>query len=234
MDEKILNYVLYKGKKMIKQLWNKKSFHRIFLNTKVENLDIENTTILDIGGGEKKSSYHAILINKGNKFISIDVTDNCDIKVNLEVQRLPFEDNSQDIVFCFNVMEHIFNYQNLLDEIYRVLKKDGKFYFYVPFLVNKHADPYDYFRFTDNALIKLFTSTGFKDIEVKLLSGSGRNIHSSISWIISNNKLLILGNIFNIVSGISFYLFDKLLNNFEITKKINKKYILGIYMECYK
>jgi len=101
---------------LVKNLWNKKTFPRIFLNNKVENLDLENKTILDIGGGNKKSSYHKILMQKGNRFISVDITDNCDYKIDLENEKLPFDDNSQDIIFCFNVMEHIFNYQNLLDE----------------------------------------------------------------------------------------------------------------------
>jgi len=212
----------------------KKTFQRMFLNDIVENLDMNDKIILDIGGGDKKSSYHQILSSKGNKFISVDISGNCDYKVDLEKEKLPFDDNSQEIIFCFNVMEHIFNYQNLLDEVYRVLKKDGEFYFYVPFLINKHADPYDFFRYTDNALIKLFENTGFENIKIDLSSGSGKNVHSSISWLISNNKLSILGNFFNVISGYFFYTLDNLLNKFNITKEINKQYIVGIYMECKK
>lgn len=216
---------------MIKELWNKKSFHRIFLKNIVDNIDLNNMTILDIGGGNKNSSYHKILSKKGNKFIAVDISDNCDYKVNLEYGKLPFEDNSQEVIFCFNVMEHIFNYQNLLDEIYRVLKPQGKLYFYVPFLVNKHADPYDFFRYTDNALIKLFQNTGFQEIKIETLYGSGKNVHSSISWVISNNKLSYLGKALNVVSGVCSSIWDKVLNNFNLTRTINQKYILGIYME---
>ena len=219
---------------MIKELWNKKSFHRIFLNNIIENLNIENKKIIDIGGGDKNSSYHKILSQKGNKFISIDISDNCDYKVNLEYEKLPFDDNSQDVIFCFNVMEHIFNYQNLIDEIYRVLKPNGQLYFYVPFLVNKHADPYDFFRYTDNALIKLFQNTGFQNINVETLYGSGKNIHSSLSWVISNNKLFYVGRMLNVISGICSSFWDKVLNKFHLTRTINQKYILGIYMESKK
>lgn len=219
---------------MIKALWNKKTFQRMFLNGIVEKLDIRNKTILDIGGGNKASSYHVILSKKNNKFISVDITDNCDYKVDLEKESLPFEDSSVEIIFCFNVMEHIFNYQHLLNEMYRVLKQDGVLYFYVPFLINKHADPHDFFRYTDNALCKLFTNTGFNSVEIKTLYGSGKNVHFSISWIISNNKLMYLGNFLNVVSGLLFNMIDALLNKFSTTKDINKKYILGIYMEIIK
>ena len=219
---------------MIKGLWNKKTFPRMFLNGKVENLNILDKNIVDIGGGDKKSSYHTILKEKGNKFISIDITEDCDFKIDLESDKFPFEDNSQDIIFCFNVMEHIFNYQHLLNEMYRILKQDGKIYFFVPFLVNKHADPYDFFRYTDNALDKLFLNTGFKNIQIETLFGSGKNVHSSMSWIISNNKLFAFGKVLNIFSGVIAETIDKFLNSFNKTRTINKKYILGIYLTASK
>lgn len=219
---------------MIKELWNKKSFQRMFLNDKVENLDIENKMILDIGGGDKKSSYHKILRNKGNEFISVDITDSCDYKVDLEIQRLPFEDNSQEIIFCFNVMEHIFNYQNLLDEIYRVLKEDGKFYFYVPFLFHRHAHPYDYFRFSDAALEKLFFNTGFNVIQKELNYGIGKNIFQNLLWIFTSAKLFIIGRILNVIAGIALYSFDLFLNMFNKTNEINKNYTIGTYLVAKK
>ena len=219
---------------MIRGLWNKKTFQRIFLNDIVENLDIKNETILDIGGGNKNSSYHAILALKGNRFISVDMTSNCDYRINLEEEELPFDNDSQNIIFCFNVMEHLFNYQNLVDEIYRVLKKDGKLYFYVPFLINKHTNPHDYFRYTDDALSILFSKIGFNSIDMDICYGSGKMVHSTLSWLLSNHYLLKVGNVLNVLSGIFFASIDFLLNLFDRTRKINKNFILGIYMECKK
>lgn len=219
---------------MIKALWNKKTFQRIFLNQMMGTLAISDSNIVDIGGGDKNSSYHTLLSKKGNQFISIDMTKNCDYKLDLENAELPFSDNSVEVVFCFNVLEHIFNYQQLLDEVYRVLKKDGHFYLYVPFLMNKHSDPYDYFRYTDTALIKLFEATGFKYLKLQCSFGSAKSVHSSISWLIGNSRFSIFGNVLNVLSGIICYCFDKILDCFDSTRVLNRRFLLGVFIECRK
>ncbi len=42
---------------------------------------------------------------------------------------LPYEDNSFDIVYCCDVLEHVNNLEKVIAEIHRVLKKDGVFLF---------------------------------------------------------------------------------------------------------
>lgn len=53
-------------------------------------------------------------------------------KVDLEDGRFPFDDNSLDVVFCTEVLEHLKRPEGCLAEIKRVLKKDGKAVFSVP------------------------------------------------------------------------------------------------------
>ena len=43
------------------------------------------------------------------------------------VYKLPFEENSIDLVSCSKVLEHLDDYHAAIDEIYRVLKTGGKF-----------------------------------------------------------------------------------------------------------
>lgn len=82
--------------------------------------------------------------------------------------RLRIRSQSCDVVFCFNVLEHIFEHVAALSELRRVLKPGGSFYGYVPFLVSVHADPFDYWRYTGATLAKLLTSSSFTNVSVKV------------------------------------------------------------------
>lgn len=52
----------------------------------------------------------------------------CDI----EYDKLPFEDNSFDLIFCMEVLEHLFTEKNIFSEFKRVLKPGGYIYVTVP------------------------------------------------------------------------------------------------------
>ena len=80
---------------------------------------------------------------------------------------LPLRDNSVDIVFITEVLEHIPTPPLLISEIYRILKPNGFCLGSVPFLHPIHSAPYDFYRYTNFALDKLFHEGGFKDVEVK-------------------------------------------------------------------
>ncbi len=67
-------------------------------------------------------------------------------------QRLPFSDQEFGLVTCFEVVEHIKSPQGLLNEVRRVLKKDGLFIISTPNI----ASPY-------LRLKHLFGSFGFHD-----------------------------------------------------------------------
>jgi len=47
--------------------------------------------------------------------------------VDIEKERLPFESNFFDVIFAIDVLEHLRDLKNAIDEIYRVLKQFGTF-----------------------------------------------------------------------------------------------------------
>jgi hypothetical protein len=65
-----------------------------------------------------------------------------------------------------NVLEHIYHHAFFIGEAYRILKLGKSVIGFVPFLINYHADPHDYFRYTDEALRALFTEAGFREVTV--------------------------------------------------------------------
>ncbi len=92
--------------------------------------------ILDVGCGEAKIydfiaqnkisvSYYGCDINKN--ILSLNYPNAKFFVVDLEKDRLPFDSDFFDIVFALDVLEHIQDLTNPIEEIYRVLKPNGRF-----------------------------------------------------------------------------------------------------------
>lgn len=105
------------------------------------------------------------------EFLRLDIDKNTkpEYAIDFEKDRLPFEDNSVDNVLAFNLLEHIFNHQFLVSEIFRVLKPGGLAIGSAPFLLKIHPDPNDFFRYSKDALEKIFKQAGFRDINVEFV-----------------------------------------------------------------
>lgn len=70
------------------------------------------------------------------KLQNLDYTT-CDLNspiadVKADIQNLPFEDNSFDVIFCNHVLEHVADDKKALSELYRVMKPGGWGIFQVP------------------------------------------------------------------------------------------------------
>jgi SAM-dependent methyltransferase len=99
----------------------------------------QDSKILIAGSGEGGLEYQ--LLNKGTSASSICALD-IDPKQykidGIECQycdlngRLPFDDASFDICFSVEVIEHLNNPQNIIDEVHRVLKPGGRLFLTTP------------------------------------------------------------------------------------------------------
>jgi hypothetical protein len=80
------------------------------------------TKILNIGGGGKR--HLADCINDDRITVTeVDIQGDCDLKVNLDnIDRLPYEDKSFDVVCAFDVLEHLENFHLINDEMFRIAK----------------------------------------------------------------------------------------------------------------
>jgi SAM-dependent methyltransferase len=84
---------------------------------------------------------------------------------------MPFESNTFNCAFGTEVLEHCPEPEVVLKEVHRVLKKEGVFFFTVPFLWNLHEVPHDEYRYTPFSLQRHLENSGFKDIEIKATGG---------------------------------------------------------------
>ena len=164
--------------------------------------DIEGK-LLDVGCGD---GYITELITKNKKLESygVDIVDSniekarkrgiAVKKCDLQNEDLPFEDNSFELVFAGEILEHLSVPENMINEIHRVLKKDGIFiatvpniaswynrvllaFGFVPYWIESgtkkaYGTPYGVVSghlkaFTQGSLKEMFEDQGFTIIEIK-------------------------------------------------------------------
>ncbi len=84
---------------------------------------------------------------------------------------MPFDSEQFDCAIATEVLEHCPNPEVTLLEIQRILKKNGLFFFTVPFLWNLHEVPHDEYRYTPFSLERHLKNAGFHDIVIQATGG---------------------------------------------------------------
>ena len=117
--------------------------------------------VLDIGCGQ--SPYKFLLNPENTDYFGIDIVEagafgyhNPGV-ISFDGKNIPFEDNKFDSVICTEVLEHVQEFQYLVDEIYRTTKKNADILVTVPWSARYHYIPYDYFRYTPSSLKAIFS-----------------------------------------------------------------------------
>lgn len=88
----------------------------------------------------------------------------------------PFSDSSFDSLLCNQVLEHVFNPDEFLQEINRVLKSGGKLLLTVPFVWDEHEQPYDYARYSSFGLRALLERHGFAILQHEKLGADATTL----------------------------------------------------------
>jgi SAM-dependent methyltransferase len=114
--------------------------------------------ILDVGAGECR--YERFLEELG-EVITMDLKPYECIKIAGDCYRLPFRDQSFDVVCLFSVLEHLHSPWLALKECNRILRVGGVILIIAPQYWHTHCFPCDYYRFTRYALEHLCKDAGF-------------------------------------------------------------------------
>lgn len=121
--------------------------------------------LLDFGCGSKP--YEALFTNV-SEYTGLDFENpghshrDEHVDVMYDGKRIPFDDEHFDSVFSSEVFEHIFNLEEMIPELKRVMKTGAKLFITCPFVWNEHEVPNDYARYTRFALRHLLEKNGFK------------------------------------------------------------------------
>lgn len=84
-----------------------------------------------------------------------------------DAAQLPFKDEQFDAIVCLEVIEHVPNPQQVLNEISRTLKKGGQVWLSMPFLYPLHDAPFDFQRFTEYGLRRSATIAGLEVVRLR-------------------------------------------------------------------
>jgi len=170
-------------------------FLTIFLDLKKEITGWKGE-VLDVGCGEEpykfllskdQTVYQGIDTNEAYKFDYVN-----HLVIHFDGRKIPFEDERFDGIMCTEVLEHVYDYQQLVDEIFRVMKIGSKGIFTIPWSARNHYIPNDYFRYTPSTILRIFKcfnkiqisprGTDLTSICAKILVVFIRNINPGLIW----------------------------------------------------
>lgn len=124
--------------------------------------------LLDVGCGTKP--YQVLFAV--DAYVGLDIDSEASRKRGIadfhyDGNVFPFVDASFDSILCNQVLEHVFNPDEFLGEIVRVLRPGGKLLLTVPFVWDEHEQPFDYARYSSFGLRSLLEKQGLKIIHHK-------------------------------------------------------------------
>ena len=155
-----------------------------------------------------------------NKSSFIDVHSDLNEKLNVD-------SNSFDTLLLTDVINHIHQPKVLMNEISRVLKKNGKLILTTPFFYWINEAPYDYHRYTKHELIKLCQENNLKILELNEYGGFLDIIFDLFNKILPNRKWVIYLylNITKLIKKTFIY---------RRLSKYNERFPLGYYLVAEK
>lgn len=121
-------------------------------------------TLVDVGCGAQP--YRALF--RDTTYIGIEVPVKSSVgsrklaDVYFDGYRIPMGDHSADLSLCSQVLEHVFDPDRFLADIFRILKPGGQLIITVPFLWDEHEQPYDFSRYSSFGLRHLAAKAGFE------------------------------------------------------------------------
>lgn len=121
---------------------------------------------LDVGCGTKPYAH----LYRSNEYVGLEI----DSVANRHAKRadfyydgktFPFADDSFDSAVANEVFEHVFNPDQFLREVGRVLRPGGMLLMTIPFVWDEHEQPYDYARYSSFGIRSLLQQHGFEVLE---------------------------------------------------------------------
>jgi SAM-dependent methyltransferase len=122
--------------------------------------------VLNAGAGWREVS-HLVEGELVNQDITYPGDERTNIHIYSPLHHIPVESDYFDAILCIAVLEHVENPEEVVPELYRVLKPGGHLVLEVPFLQPEHKVPTDFQRYTKDGLVRLVAHHGFRVQAIK-------------------------------------------------------------------
>lgn len=117
-----------------------------------ETYGIENGLVVDLGGRNINGSLRSFFEEKGMKYVCVDMESDPSVDiVTPPGEKLPFEDESVDLIVSTSCFEHDPCFWLTFKEMTRIIKPSGYIYINAPTAGPYHGYPGDNWRFYSDA-----------------------------------------------------------------------------------
>lgn len=153
------------------RVWTKDYLHYKYLwpnlewaaRSALQHVGVDHPMVLDIGCGHKP--YHDLFVTARHWGMDHGLIDASPDFVG-DALYLPIRDQSVDIVFATQVIEHVTDPHKMVRECKRVLRPNGCLILSGPFFWPLHEEPHDFFRFTKYGFERLLKDAGLVDWQI--------------------------------------------------------------------
>ena len=142
-----------------KKSYTYKSLHRYFLESLLLRILSENKLcgrLLELAS--KNGSYKKFYKSFCPQVFS-DLKPENDNVIKIDSRNIPFKENEFDCIIALEMLEYQIDFEKSLEEIYRVVKKDGNVIISIPVFCDAH---FDSIRILPDALMNRLVEIGFK------------------------------------------------------------------------
>lgn len=186
---------------------------------KLKNLLLQqnaNPRVLIIGASVVGAGIEILFEEPSIDFVESDVAFGPRVSIIFDGHDIPFKEDSFDAVIIQAVLEHVVDPVRCVDEIHRVLKKDGLIYAETPFMQQVHLGRYDFTRYTHLGHRRLFRK--FEEVESGAVCGPGMALAWSYQYFllsfVKSSKARLFVKFFARVTSFwltffDYYLIDK-------------------------
>lgn len=174
---KLLSFLNFTKPRITLNPISKKNYQKVALHLKQRN----KPKVLIVGAGEGDGQgFESEDLNLIANITKTDIVNSIYVDVVCDAHSLPFKSGIFDAVVIQAVLEHVIDPKTCVNEIHRVLKKDGLVYAETPFMQQVHLGRYDFTRFTHLGHRRLFNN--FREISSGPVCGPASALNWSIKY----------------------------------------------------
>ena len=184
------------------RVWTRKSQALVRQVLEATHPDSPDSHVVLIGAGFEP--VYKRLLSPYSTVIRVGLAHREDVDVVCDICDLPLAQSSVDLILSSSVLEHVYDPERAVDEMFKAIRPNGYVYAEIPFMRAYHMIPVDYQRYTISGIASLFGRHGFTEIESGICSGP--------------------------FTGLALFLRDFCGGLFSFSKPLEMLVVLGLYL----